>query len=183
LKLSYEDRILASTNDWVHTNKLVWRVKGDKSGIVNAIHRLFKKGYLESKNEGNMIFYKRKDAIPSNESFLHLMKSEQWNYDQVLNEIKKIPKITTKTGKISKRAKELVRHLEYLMDDSMILMVRTNYQKNLELIPQKTAQRRIGIMNEMMLNVMKKINTKYEKDLKLVQELFQNHNRELIFKI
>jgi len=183
LKLSYEDRIFVNTSEWIHTNKLVTKVKGDKTAIIEAIHRLSEKGYLESKKEGNMIFYRRKDGIPSNESFLHLMKVEQWNYDQVLGEIKKIPKLTTKTGKISKRSKELVRHLEYLMDGSMILMVRTNYQKNLGLIPSKTAQRRIGIINEMMLKVMKRINTKYEKDLKLVQELFQNHNRELIFKI
>ncbi len=183
MKLSYEDRILSNTSGWIHTNKLVWKVKGDKSGIVKAIHRLSEKGYLESEKEGNMIFYRRKDSIPSNESFLRLMEIEQWNYNQVLEEIKKIPKLSTKTRKISKRSKELVRHLEYLMDNSMILMVRTNYQKNLGLIPQKTAQRRIGIINEMMLKVMTKINAKYEKDLKLVQELFQNHNRELVFKI
>ena len=183
MKLSYEDRILANTSDWIHTNKLVWRVKGDKSGIVKAIHTLAEKGYLVSKKEGNMIFYRRVDHVPSNASFQYLMEVEQWNYNQVLEAIKKIPKLTTKTGKISKRSKELVHHLEGLMDRSMIVMVRTNYQKNLELIPEKTAQKRIGIINEMMLEVMKKINTKYEKNLKLIQELFQNHNRELVFKI
>lgn len=183
LKLSYEDRILENTNQWIYTNDLVRRVKGSKSGIVEAIHDLTKNEYLESKKESNMIFYKRKDDVVSNEGFKRLMSVHQWNYDQILNAIKKTPKLSTKKGKLSSKAKPIVKHLEYLLDRDSILMARINYQKNLEIIPKKIAYQRISMINELVTKVMKTINTKYEKDITLIQESFQNHEKKLTFKI
>lgn len=183
MKESYENRIFKNTGEEIHHNALVRRVKGDKTRIGKVIHELVKSGSLIMRKEKNQNIYKRNDRIPSDINFNYLMKSHQWNYDQVLEEIKKIPKLTTKKGKVSKRTKYLIWHTEQLTNNSMIVMVRTNYQKNLGLIPNRTAQRRIGIINEMMSNVMKKISTKYESEVELVRELFQNHSKELKFKI
>ena len=182
MKQSYEDRILVNTGEWTHTNDIVRRVKGDKSGISKAIHDLTKKEYLESKKESNKILYKRNDEI-SDSSFRRSMKMHQWNYDQVLNVLEKVQQLSTKKGKLSSKAKLLLKHLEYLLDRNMILMVRIDYQKNLGLISRKIAQRRIGMINELISKVMKKINLKYENDSKLIQEFFQDHNKELKFKI
>jgi len=183
LKLSYEDKIFANTNEWIHHNELIRRVKGDKSGLSRTIRGLVENKSLDMRKEKNQKLYRRNDGIPSIHVFQGIVETEQWNYNQVLQAIKKMPKLTTKTGKISSRGKELLYHIELLMDRSMIVMIRTNYQKHLGLIPNKVAERMVRIMDKMMGDVMKEITTKYEKDIKLVQELFQNHNKNLIFKI
>ena len=107
----------------------------------------------------------------------------QWNYDQVLDVLEKVPELSTKKGKLSKKAKLLLKHLEYLLDRNMILITRINYQTNLGLVSKKIAQQRIIMINGLISQVMKKITAKYEKDMKLVQGFFQDHNKELKFKI
>ena len=183
MKFSYEDRILENTSEEIHHNALVRRVKGDKTGIGKAIQGLINDGSLNMRKEKNQKIYKRNDTISSEDAFNRLMKMEQWNYDQINNVIKKIPKLTTKTGRVSKRGKYIIRHLEYLTNRSMILVVRTNFQKNLGLISNKIAQRRIRIINEIMSENMENVTTKYKSEIKLVRELFQNHSKELKFKI
>lgn len=183
MKLSYEDRILSETAEWIHTNDLVRRVKGDKTGIIDAIHRLTKEEYLETKKESNRIFYKRNDEISSNENFKRSLKVHQWNYDQLLKALEKIPQLSTKKGKLTIKSKPIIKHLEYLMDRDSILMVRVNYQKNLGIISKKMAYQRIEMINELVSQVMKKISVKYESEMKLVRELFQDHSKELKFKI
>lgn len=182
MKTSYEDRILTNTSQWIHTNDLVRCVKGDKSGIVKAIHDLRENEYLEFKKESNRIFYKRNDEV-SDSSFRRSMTMHQWNYDQVLDVLEKVPELSTKKGKLSKKAKLLLKHLEYLLDRNMILITRINYQTNLGLVSKKIAQQRIIMINGLISQVMKKITAKYEKDMKLVQGFFQDHNKELKFKI
>lgn len=183
MKESYENRIFANTGEEIHHNALARRVKGDKKRIGDVIHELVDSGYLIMRKEKNQNFYKRNDKIPSEVNFNYLMKSHQWNYDQISEEIKKIPKLTTKKGRVSKRAKYLIWHTEYLTNDSMTMIIRTNYQMNLGLIPNRTAQRRIGIINEMISEIMKEIKMKYENEMSLVRELFQNHSKEFKFKI
>ena len=182
MKKSYEDRILENTGDWVHTNDLVRRVKGDKSGIVKTIHELTNNESIGFKKEGNRIFYKRND-LSTDYSFRRLMDVHQWNYDQVLNALEKVPRLSTKKGKLSSKAKSLLGHLEYLLDGSMILIGRINYHSTLGIISKNLAQQRIVMERDVTSQVMKKINTKYEKEQELIQGFFQNHVKELKFKI
>ena len=182
MKLSYEDRIIANTGEWIHTNDLVRRVKGDKSGIVKTIHELTKNQSIGFKKEGNRIYYKRND-LSTNYSFRSQMRVHQWNYEQVLNALEKVPKLSTKKGKLSIKAKSLLSHLEYLLDGSIVLIGRINYQNTLGIISKQVASQRIMMENEITSHVMKKINTKYEKEQKLIQEFFQSHNKELKFRI
>jgi hypothetical protein len=182
LKKSYEDRILENTGNWIHTNDLVRHVRGDKTGIINTVKGLINDESLDSKKEGNRVLYKRND-LSTDYSFRRLMEVHQWNYDQVLNALEKVPKLSTKKGKLSSKAKSLLKHLEYLLDGSMILIGRINYQNTLGIISKQVAQQRIAMENQVTSQVMKKINTKYEKEQKLIQEFFQDHNKELRFKI
>lgn len=182
MKKSYEDRILENTGEWIHTNDLVRRVKGDKTGIINTIQALVKDNSIDSKKEGNRILYKRND-LSTDYSFRRLMEVHQWNYDQVLNALEKVPRLSTKKGKLTSKAKSLLKHLEYLLDRSMILTGRINYQSTLGIISKQVAQQRITMENNITSKVMKKINTKYESDLKLIHEFFQDHNKELKFRI
>jgi len=182
LKKSYDDRILENTGDWIHTNDLVRRVKGDKTGIIETIRRLIDEKVMDSKKEGNKILYIRKD-LSTDYAFRSLMRVHQWNYDQVLNALEKVPKLSTKKGKLSSKAKPLLKHLEYLLDGSMILIGRINYQSTLGIISKQVAQQRISMENEVTSQVMKKINIKYKKEQKLIHEFFQDHNKELRFRI
>jgi hypothetical protein len=182
LKKSYEDRILENTGGWIHTNDLVRRVKGDKTGIIETIHGLINDKSIDSKKEGNKVLYKRND-LSTDYSFRRLMDVHQWNYDQVLNALEKVPNLSTKKGKLSSKAKSLLKHLEYLLDTSMILIGRINYQSTLGIISKQVAQQRIMMENKVTSQVMKKINTKYEKEQKLIQEFFQDHSKELRFRI
>ena len=182
MKKSYEDRILENTGDWVHTNDLVRRVKGDKSGIVKAIHELTENKSIGFKKEANKILYIRND-LSTDYSFRSLMRVHQWNYDQVLNALEEVPRLSTKKGKLSSKAKSLLKHLEYLLDGSMILIGRINYHSTLGIISKNLAQQRIVMERDVTSQVMKKINTKYEKEQELIQGFFQNHVKELKFKI
>lgn len=183
MRISLEDRILANTSEWRHTNDIVRLVKGDKKFIIKALHDLLENKSLESKKESNKVFYKRKDNIETNTEFLRTLKVEQQNYDWFLEELEKIPKLSTKTGKLSFNAIKHLKHLEHLIDWSSAWIARINYQKHIGITSKKIANQRMSMINESIEEVMKKINKKYEKDMKLVQEHFQNHNKELKFKI
>jgi len=53
----------------------------------------------------------------------------------------------------------------------------------LGIISETRAKKRIKMYEDEMNEVMEKITTKYNKELKLIQEYFQDHNKELSFKI
>ena len=178
-----EDRILAITSEWRHTNDIVRLVRGDKKFIIKALHSLLENKALDSKKESNRVFYRRKDDVETNTEFLRTLKVNQQNYDWLLEALEKIPNLSTKTGKLSSNAEKHLKHLEHLMDWNSAWMARINYQKHIGLTSKKIANQRISMINESIEEVMKKINVKYEKDIKLVQEYFQNHNKELKFKI
>ena len=183
MRISLEDRILRITNEWRYTNDIVRLVKGDKSLIIKALHDLLDNKSLESKKESNRVFYKRKDDTETNTEFMRTFEVNQQNYDVFLKALEKVSKLSTKKCKLSSNAEGYLKHLEYLIDWNTILMARINYQKHLGIVSKKIANQRISMINDNIEEVMKKINTKYEKDIKLVQEYFQNHNKELKFKI
>lgn len=183
MKISLEDRILAYTTEWRHTNDIARIVGGDKSVVLKKLHSMFENKSLESKKEGRKILYKRKDNTETNTEFLQTLKVNQRNYDWFLGALEKTPKLSTKKGKLSSKAKYYLKHLEHLMDWNLAWISRINYQKHIGIISKKIANQRILMINEIIEDVMNKINTKYEKDIKLVHEYFQNHNKELKFKI
>ena len=184
MRISYEDRIFNITGEWIHSNKIVERLRGDKTAIIRTLHKLTKMDYLETRKKGNRIEYKRKDMIESDESFQFTFTSViQKNNYYFLEGFKNISKLSTKKNKLSPNAKKMLHHLEGLLDTSMIVRTRTSFQMNLELISERIAHKRIKMIEDEMNGLMKKITIKYNKDLKLIQEYFQNHNKELSFKI
>lgn len=185
MRISYEDRIFNITKEWIHTNAIVLHkdIKGDKTAIIRTLHKLAKNEDLETKKEGNKIFYKRKD-MTSDESFQYTFTNiTQRNNNEFLEAIKNDLKLTTKKNKLSPRAKAILRHLEGLLDLIMIVRIRMYFQMNLGIISEITAKKRIKMYEDEMNEVMRKITAKYNKDLKLIREYFQDHNKELSFKI
>jgi len=179
----YDDKILENTSEWIGTNALVLVVKGDKTGTIKAIHDLESMNYLESRKIGNSIQYRRKDTTETNENFNSLIRVFQMNQDTELNEIKKLNTLTKKSGKLSKRATDLLEHIESEVDGAYIVMTRIKYQEKLGIIPHRTAEKRVAQLESMVSKIMKEITTKYQKDIKLIQEYFQKRSKEFRFKI
>jgi len=110
----YDDKILEKTKEWIGTNALVWAVKGDKTGTIKAIHELESMKYLESRRIRNSIQYRRKDTTVTNENFNNIIELFQMNQDTEFDEIEKITRLTKKSGKLSKRATDLLWHMEFM---------------------------------------------------------------------
>ena len=184
MRISIEDRIFKVTGEWRHTNEIARLVGGDKTVVLKTLHSLTEIGYLQTKEEGNRDVYLRNDKAELDESFQYTFTNmTQKNNHYFLEGFKNISELSTKKNKLSPSAKKMLHHLEYLLDISMIVITRTSFQMNLGLISERTAQKRIGIYEDERNELMKKMTTKYNKDLKLMQEYFQNHNKELSFKI
>lgn len=179
----YDDKILTYTSQWITTNGLVRCVRGNKTRIVKAIHDLESEGYLESRKVGNTIQYSRKDNVETNYNFNKLIDVFQMNQNVEFDEIEKIKDLKTKSGKLSKRSRDLLEHIEEQVDSAYKITIRTKYQEKLGLIPYRIAQKRIEILESIISKIMNTINTKYSEDVKLIQEYFQNHSKEYRFKI
>lgn len=168
----------------MHCNLIANKVKGDKTAILKKLQNLAEIGYLERKKDGNKICYKRNDIIESDEKFQWTFTNiTQKNNSDFLERIKNISKLSTKKNKLAPNAKIILHHIEYLQDQNNAQIIRTVYQMNLGLISERIAHKRIKILEDERSGFMKKITTKYNKDLKLIQEHFQNHIKELSFKI
>jgi hypothetical protein len=183
LTTHYDDKILEHTSEWITTNALVRRVIGDKTGIIKGIKELKSLEYLESRKIGNTIQYRRKDGIQTNDNFNKIIKIKQMNQDIEFEAIEKITSLTTKSGKLSKKAKNLLEHIEDQIDMTYIVMTRVKYQEQLGIIQHRMAQKRIVQLESFISKIMNKINTKYSKDIKSIQEYFQNHSKEYRFKV
>lgn len=183
MRISYADRILKITGEWIHTNEIVRQSRGNRTAVIKTLYKLVKSEDLETKKERNRIFYKRKD-MTSDESFQYTFTNvTQRNNNEFLKAINNYSKLTTKKNKLSARAKAILRHLEELLDRIMIVRTRMFFQMNLGIISETRAKKRIKMYEDEMNEVMEKITTKYNKELKLIQEYFQDHNKELSFKI
>jgi hypothetical protein len=181
---SLEDRILGATSYWNHTNQIVRSFKGNKTSILKVLHDLVEIGYLETRRKGNRIYYIRNDRAETDEDFNYLItKIVKVNHESCLNDFKNIPKLTTKKNKITIKATNPLKYLEYLIDLNMVMIVRITYQKLLGLISEKKFKMRIKMIQNVTSNTMNEITTKYSTELKSIQEFFQNHSKNLVFKI
>ena len=86
----YDDRILSFTNNWIGTNDLCRRVKGDKAQIILAIKALLAIGYLETRTMDTKIEYKRTDKEQNQEDLEPFrkikLKRETVDFSNFLNQ-------------------------------------------------------------------------------------------------
>ncbi len=178
----YDDKILENTSEWITTNDLARSVKGDKTGIIQSAKNLESIGYLESKKVGNTTQYKRNDIADSEINFNYMIKTIETNQQVELDEIKKMSyHITSKKGKLTKRGKDLLDHIQSEVDRMYMVIVRMSYQDKLDLIPHQTAEKRIKTIQTLIDKIMSKL-LKFDNQT-VIKEYFQNHSKELKFKI
>ena len=189
----YNDKILELTPTWISTNQLIEKMHGNKTLILENIKTLESDGYLVMKQEGNKKFYKRDDNGDSELGFLSIITMMEWNQNIELDKIKELTTISygiyvvNENGyeqwenELTNDGKELLDHIQDQVDRAYMVMVRMNYQAKLRLITQKIADERTKRLQQHIDKTMTALTSKY--DNKLIKEYFQNHVKNLQFKI
>ena len=131
------------------------------------------------KQEGNKKFYKRNDNGDSELGFQSIITMMEWNQNVELDKIKELTTIGHKT--LTDEGKELLDHVQDEVDRAYMVIVRMNYQSKLKVITQRTANERTEILQEHIDKTMTALTSKFNNDL--IKEYFQNHVKNLEFKI
>ena len=173
------DKILEFTPTWISTNALFQKVGGNKAEFLRKLKDAESDGYIDMKQEGNKKFYKRNDNGDSELGFQSIITMMEWNQNVELDKIKELTTIGHKT--LTDEGKELLDHVEDEVDRAYMVIVRMNYQSKLKVITQRTANERTERLQEHIDKTMKALTSKFNNDL--IKEYFQNHVKNLEFKI
>jgi hypothetical protein len=188
----YDNLILQITRlaggEWTESKTAIWdeicRITGmevNKKAVFDRINHLESVGHIESKSVKNRKQYRRKDSGDSHLEFIEIMENFEWNQKQELDEIKKLKTITKANGKLSKTGKDLLDHVQGEVDRAYMMIVRVGYQSQLSVIPNDIGNERIETLEDYIDVIMNALQKKYDK--KVMKEYFQNHVKNLQFKI
>ena len=189
----YNDKILEFTPTWISTNELFLKIGGNKSAFLRKLKQAESDGYIDMKQEGNKKFYKRNDNGDSELGFQSIITMMEWNQNVELDKIKELNTISygiyvvNENGyeqwenELTNDGKELLDHIQDQVDRAYMVMVRMNYQAKLRLITQKIADERTKRLQQHIDKTMTALTSKYDNNL--IKEYFQNHVKNLQFKI
>ena len=187
---------MVSSVDWCESKTAIWRgigIRFNKKDIFDRIDYLEDKGFLKSRIFKGRKQYKRNDDGDSKSKFLGIMKLFEDNQKYELNEIERLPTISygiyivNESGyeqwetELTNDGKELLDHIQSEVDRAYMVMVRMNYQKQLDVILFDIADERTNLLQQHIDKIMTALTSKY--DNKLIKEYFQNHEKRLEFKI
>jgi len=177
LTLIYDNRILSFTDEWISSNTLCTKVKGSKSGTIQAIKILEIMGHLESKRVVNTIEYRKTNKGQSDKDFDKLIELFEDNKLIAIKEMKEMKPVTIE-GIFTKEGITLLDWVQSeLLDRAFMVMSRIKYQGVLEILPQVVANKRVERIDEFVDSVMKLLEPLNEK--KLILERFQNNTHKL----
>ena len=175
---------MMSKSEWTESKTAIWTKLGtriNKKDVFDRIDHLVASQFLESRTVKNRKQYRRKDSADTHLEFIQIMKNFEVNQKTELERIKKLKTITKVNGKLSKAGKELLDHVQDEVDRAYIVMVRMNYQAQLNVMTKRSANERSKKLQEHIDKTMKMLTRKYPADL--VKEYFQNHIKNLQFKV
>ena len=182
----YDKKILEITSNWRYSNDICRKVGGDKSAIILACKRLVEMDFLEVKPESNKTFYKRKDTAQSEFNFINMMDIMDKNQKEEIHALKQFDNLLMKDGKrLRQKAIAVLEHINEEVNRTYIVKTRLDYQKNLAIIPNDVAEKRIKQLDTYIEKIMTTVMDK-NKDRateKAIQEYFQNHTTKFEFKI
>ena len=173
------DKILEFTPIWISTNALFQKIGGNKAEFLRKLKDAESDAYIDMKQEGNKKFYKRNDNGDSELGFQSIITMMEWNQNVELDKIKELTTIGHKT--LTDEGKELLDHVQDQVDRAYMVIVRMNYQSKLKVITQRTANERTERLQQHIDKTMKALTSKFNNDL--IKEYFQNHVKNLQFKI
>ena len=178
--------------EWTHASEVIRRVethnrqtygkKGDRNSILVAIRNLHADDYLEYREVKNRHEYKRNDKADSELKFSSIMKNFEIAQKEQLDEMElnKIIFLPDHT-RLTKDGIDLLDRVQDEVERAYMLMVRMNYQAQLNVITKRSANERSKKLQEHIDKTMKTLTRKYPANL--IKEYFQNHVKVLEFKI
>ncbi len=177
--------------EWASASEIVRRVqaynkrisgkRGDRKSILNAIRNLADDDYLEFEKVKNRHEYMRNDKADSELKFLSIMQSFEDIQKMQLDEINQDKIIFLSNNRLAKDGEILLDSIQDEMEKAYTLMVRMNYQAQLDVISKRDANERSKRLQEHIDKTMKMLKRKYPANL--IKEYFQNHIKNLQFKI
>ena len=188
----HDTAILNNCGEWTHASEIIRRVvqynrqtygkKGDRNSILVAIRNLADDDYLEYREVKNKHEYMRNDKSDSELKFSSIMKGFEDIQKMHLDEINqdKIIFLPDHT-RLTIDGEMLLDSIQDEMERAYTLMVRMNYQAQLDVISKRTANERSKRLQEHIDKTMKMLKRKYPANL--IKEYFQNHVKNLQFKI
>ena len=178
--------------EWASASEIVRRVqaynkgisgkRGDRNSILEAIRNLADDDYLEFKKVKNRHEYMRNDKADSELKFLSIMQGFEDIQKMQLDEINqdKIIFLPDHT-RLTIDGEMLLDSIQDEMERAYTLMVRMNYQAQLDVISKRDADERSKRLQEHIDKTMKMLKRKYPANM--IKEYFQNHVKNLQFKI
>lgn len=182
----YDNKILEICSNWQFTNKIVEKVKGDKSATIQALKRLVGMGFLEVKPNSNKILYKRLDTAQKEFDFLQMLKVMESNQKVEIHNLKQFSTLLMKDGKgLRQKSLNVLEHITDEVNRAYMVKVRLDYQKNLQIITSDIADNRIKMLDDYIEKIMSTVMNKNQDDKTryAIQHYFQNHITKLEFKI
>ena len=188
----YDSAIFNNCGEWASASEIVRRVqahnkgisgkRGDRNSILEAIRNLADDDYLEFKKVKNRHEYMRNDKADSELKFSSIMQGFEDIQKMQLDEINqdKIIFLPDHT-RLTIDGEMLLDSIQDEMERAYTLMVRMNYQAQLDVISKRTANERSKRLQEHIDKTMKMLTRKYPANM--IKEYFQNHVKNLQFKI
>ena len=189
----HDTAILNNCGEWTHASEIIRRVvqynrqtygkKGDRNSILVAIRNLADDDYyLEYREVKNRHEYKRNDKADSQLKFSSIMKGFEDIQKMHLDEINqdKIIFLPDHT-RLTIDGEMLLDSIQDEMEKAYSLMVRMNYQAQLNVMTKRSANERSKKLQEHIDKTMKMLTRKYPANL--IKEYFQNHIKNLQFKV
>ena len=173
------DKILELTHEKIHINALFLQVGGNKALFLKTYKKMVDDDYLEIDEIGRKKFLKNNYHGDTETKFSSIMAVMVWNQNVELDKIKELSTIGYLT--LTNDGLELLDHIQDQVDRAYMVIVRMNYQANLRVINQRTANERTERLQRHIDKTMKALTSKYNKDL--IKDYFQNHIKNLEFKI
>jgi hypothetical protein len=177
--------------EWASASEIVRRVqaynkrisgkRGDRNSILNAIRNLADDDYLEFEKVKNRHEYMRNDKADSELKFSSIMKGFEDIQKMQLDEINQDKIIFLSNNRLAIDGQMLLDSIQDEMEKAYTLMVRMNYQAQLDVMTKREANARSKRLQEHIDKTMKMLKRKYPANL--IKEYFQNHIKNLQFKI
>ena len=177
--------------EWASASEIVRRVqaynkgisgkRGDRNSILEAIRNLADDDYLEFKKVKNRHEYMRNDKADSELKFSSIMQGFEDIQKMQLDEINQDKIIFLSNNRLAIDGEMLLDSIQDEMERAYTLMVRMNYQAQLDVISKRTANERSERLQKHIDKTMKMLKRKYPANL--IKEYFQNHIKNLQFKV
>ena len=185
-----EDKILEDSSEWIHKTELWRKTESDKKRCFGIIDYLVKEGFLETKNEGNKHYFRRRNEILTDKEFEESeMRHGEWMIDKVktINQLKKPLFKYVKSRKQfeprTKLIKGVLESLDFYINGSTVHQARIRLGKSYNIYSKGIADKRINMIEKSINDTISYFLNTNKKEIDQIKEYSQRLTRRIMFKI